>query len=162
MNDVLPKPFTKEGLLQMLHKHLGHLKKPGTGMDGAPPPQGPPMQPIVHGANRHSIKVEDSPQKSPTTTSNWSSPAQVPGVSPVTEEYMSTAQGHVGGYGMNTTMMTGMPYQANPVPMPMQMGGQRPPQGQHRRQISDISGGEEFNANAKRQHMYSGQMQGPA
>ncbi|KAG6843327.1 hypothetical protein H0H93_001390, partial [Arthromyces matolae] len=26
MNDILPKPFTKEGLLDMLEKHLIHLK----------------------------------------------------------------------------------------------------------------------------------------
>jgi len=26
MNDILPKPFTKEGLLEMLEKHLMHLK----------------------------------------------------------------------------------------------------------------------------------------
>jgi len=26
MNDILPKPFTKEGLLSMLEKHLTHLK----------------------------------------------------------------------------------------------------------------------------------------
>jgi osomolarity two-component system response regulator SKN7 len=27
MSDILPKPFTKEGLLQLLEKHLNHLKK---------------------------------------------------------------------------------------------------------------------------------------
>lgn len=26
MNDILPKPFTKEGLLDMLEKHLDHFK----------------------------------------------------------------------------------------------------------------------------------------
>ena len=26
MNDILPKPFTKQGLLDMLEKHLMHLK----------------------------------------------------------------------------------------------------------------------------------------
>jgi hypothetical protein len=27
MNDVLPKPFTKEGMLRTLEKHLAHLKR---------------------------------------------------------------------------------------------------------------------------------------
>jgi hypothetical protein len=27
MSDILPKPFTREGLLQLLEKHLPHLKK---------------------------------------------------------------------------------------------------------------------------------------
>lgn len=27
MNDILPKPFKKEGLLSMLEKHLSHLKE---------------------------------------------------------------------------------------------------------------------------------------
>lgn len=27
MNDVLPKPFTKEGLMAVLDRNLGHLKK---------------------------------------------------------------------------------------------------------------------------------------
>ena len=39
MNDVLPKPFTKEGLLHMLEKHLPHLKKPVSHMDGMVAPQ---------------------------------------------------------------------------------------------------------------------------
>jgi len=35
MNDVLPKPFTKEGLLNMLEKYLSHLKA----NEGQIPPQ---------------------------------------------------------------------------------------------------------------------------
>lgn len=27
MNDILPKPFKKEGLLSMLEKHFSHLKE---------------------------------------------------------------------------------------------------------------------------------------
>ena len=43
MNDVLPKPFTKEGLLSMLEKHLSHLKKsmhPGSGLEPPSLPTG--------------------------------------------------------------------------------------------------------------------------
>lgn len=44
MNDILPKPFTKEGLLDMLEKHLMHLKvmqqmsKLGRPLNGTGPP----------------------------------------------------------------------------------------------------------------------------
>ena len=78
MNDVLPKPFTKEGLLHMLEKHLVHLKKPMAQADGtmvAPQP--------VQIARQLVLKEEDSPAKSPQTVSNWNSPSQMPGVSPV-------------------------------------------------------------------------------
>ena len=36
MNDVLPKPFTKEGMLSMLEKHLLHLKNIHQNPDSAP------------------------------------------------------------------------------------------------------------------------------
>ena len=78
MNDVLPKPFTKEGLLHMLEKHLVHLKKPIAQADGtmvAPQP--------VQIARQLVLKEEDSPAKSPQTVSQWNSPNQMPGVSPV-------------------------------------------------------------------------------
>ncbi|KAA8913632.1 hypothetical protein FN846DRAFT_771821 [Sphaerosporella brunnea] len=50
MNDVLPKPFTKEGLLQMLEHQLAHLtqqKAPGQQPPGGAqqPPQGQQQQP---------------------------------------------------------------------------------------------------------------------
>jgi hypothetical protein len=65
MNDVLPKPFTKEGLLTLLEKHLGHLKE-----------QKPTSQ-----------------AKSPA--SSWHSPNQLGGVSPtgasITDESYVTA-----------------------------------------------------------------------
>jgi osomolarity two-component system, response regulator SKN7 len=59
MNDVLPKPFTKEGLLNMLEKHLQHLKKPLHGMDAMGVPQ--PVQPLAHTSAKQSMKDEDSP-----------------------------------------------------------------------------------------------------
>jgi hypothetical protein len=65
MNDVLPKPFTKEGLLTLLEKHLGHLKE-----------------------------HKQSPEtKSPA--SSWHSPSQLAGASPtgasITDESYVTA-----------------------------------------------------------------------
>lgn len=37
MNDILPKPFKKEGLLSMLEKHLSHLKEHHAQTDTAVP-----------------------------------------------------------------------------------------------------------------------------
>ncbi|KAH0548542.1 hypothetical protein GP486_007914 [Trichoglossum hirsutum] len=69
MNDVLPKPFTKEGLLNLLEKHLSHLKEK------------PPAQ------------TKSSPAGS------WHSPNQLAGVSPTgtsiaDESYANTVRGH--------------------------------------------------------------------
>jgi osomolarity two-component system response regulator SKN7 len=170
MNDVLPKPFTKEGLLHVLGKHLGHLKKPSAQIDGMPAPP-----PIV--TTRQVLKEEESPAKSPATTSNWNSPNQVPGVSPVgtvasnvTDEYMQGGQGHAGAYAVNH--MQGNHLQANPMqgnPMQANVQYSSSPQMQlqarqqqqalagHRRQLSEISGGEDMNQPAKRQaQMYGG------
>jgi len=161
MNDVLPKPFTKEGLLQMLEKHLAHLKKPLADVPSAPPaggmmaPGGAPAS-AVRGP---SLKDEESPAKSPATTSNWNSPNQVPGVSPVgsatTDEYLSAgvAAAAAGGH---PAAMYGLPqqpalgYAAGGLPRAP------PPPAAHRRGISDISGGEDpQQAAAKRQQMFA-------
>jgi len=163
MNDVLPKPFTKEGLLHMLEKHLAHLKNSGhPGMESMVPP---PVQALNPGSARPSMKDEDSPAKSPATTSNWNSPNQVPGVSPVasssTDDYSGMSQGHPGMYAVQNSMQVnpmsagGMQY-SQPGQLQMQ---QR--QGQHRRQISDISGGDESANNPKRQQMYPPMQQPP-
>ncbi|KAL1595215.1 kinase-regulated stress-responsive transcription factor skn7 [Paraconiothyrium brasiliense] len=151
MNDVLPKPFTKEGLLHMLEKHLAHLKKPLSHMEGgmvAP-------QPLA--STRQVLKEEESPAKSPATAS-WNSPAPVPGVSPVaatgmSEEYLNAVHANPAAYAVQGVpgMPHGNPYNTSPqMPMP----GHAQQQAGHRRQISDISGGENMNP-AKRQQMYA-------
>ncbi|KAJ1501753.1 kinase-regulated stress-responsive transcription factor skn7 [Coelomomyces lativittatus] len=151
MNDVLPKPFTKEGLLQMLEKHLVHLKKPGSQVE-------PMVAPQPLATTRQVLKEEESPAKSPATTSNWNSPNQVPGVSPVgSDEYMQAVQGHPGAYGVNP-MQQNMGYGASQQ-LQMQQRQQQQAAG-HRRQLSDISGGDDMNNPAKRQQqMYGGPMQ---
>ncbi|KAF2436009.1 heat shock transcription factor 2 [Tothia fuscella] len=142
MNDVLPKPFTKEGLLHMLEKHLAHLKKPGHGgIDTMVPP--PQVQALNPGSSRHSLKEEDSPAKSPATASNWNSPSQVPGVSPVassaTDEYMGGAPGgHPSLYAVQSHIQGSQISPSYNTTSQMQMQ-QRQASG-HRRQISDISG----------------------
>jgi len=143
--------------LHMLEKHLAHLKKPGHGgIDSMVPPQ---VQALGPGSSRHSLKEEESPAKSPATTSNWNSPNQVPGVSPVassaTDEYMGGAQGHSGLYAVQSHIGGSQisPGFNSPSHMQMQQR-QGPPQG-HRRQISDISGGgDDGGHNPKRQQIY--------
>lgn len=151
MNDVLPKPFTKEGLLSMLEKHLGHLKKSPPQIEGMPPGPPPPLAQI---AAKNSMKVEDSPATSPATVSNWTSPGNTLGMSPANSEaaeYTMAVPGHPPGpYQLQTSMAPpGMPTQVSfggspggvaPRQLPPGLGPQ-PPNGPHRRQISDISGG---------------------
>ena len=150
MNDVLPKPFTKEGLMTMLDKHLGHLKKnPPPNMDS----MGVPGKP--------SIKDEESPGKSPATLStDWNSPGQLSRVSPSGNNMHDDFARHPGAYNLDNGM--GPPSRMQYSSAPQQAGGQRIPSGSHRRHISDISGGEDPSANIKRQQMYAPhvQMQG--
>lgn len=148
MNDVLPKPFTKEGLLNMLEKHLAHLKKHNQGME----PMGAPPAPLSRASR--SLKTEDSPATSPATNSNtWHSPSNLSGVSPASNH---PEDPHMYGLSQGaTTYAPGM----QPPPMyqvPGQMGGpprqQQPPP---RRPINDISGGPgDLGPDMKRQHMY--------
>jgi osomolarity two-component system response regulator SKN7 len=151
MNDVLPKPFTKEGLLQMLEKHLVHLKKPVGHMEGIVAPQ--PLN-----TARQILKEEESPAKSPITAS-WNSPNQMTGVSPVgtvgssvTDEYMQHVHSNAATYSVNQQVPPNMAaYNTSP-----QLAMQARQQAGHRRQISNISGGENPNNPAKRQQqMYT-------
>jgi osomolarity two-component system response regulator SKN7 len=161
MNDVLPKPFTKEGLLSMLEKHLGHLKKSPSQIDGVPP--GPPP-PLVQVAGKHVLKAEESPATSPATISNWTSPGTGLGMSPAASdaagnEYSMGVAGHPSApYHMQTGMPPpGMPSQlsfgGSPRGIASGLGPQ--PGGPHRRQISDISGGPgDVGSDVKRQQMF--------
>lgn len=163
MNDVLPKPFTKEGLLHMLEKHLVHLKKEPARGEAMVAPQ------PVQIARQLVLKEEDSPTKSPATTSNWNSPNGLPGVSPVTnnvpDDYAQAMQGAPvqphGPYGVSP-MQAPMGFGASPqvqMQARQQQQQQLPPT--HRRQISDISGGDDMNNPAKRQQMFPPHMQQP-
>ncbi|KAK1753483.1 transcription factor prr1 [Echria macrotheca] len=102
MNDVLAKPFTRDGMVRILKKHLSFmLKDPssvGLGSDdsgqtiGAPGP-GPPgsSQQFAGGSagmtlatmgQGGQVKFEQTPIQSPTTTSSWHSPSQIQQGSP--------------------------------------------------------------------------------
>jgi osomolarity two-component system, response regulator SKN7 len=148
MDDVLPKPFTRKSLLDMLEKHLSHLKKIPPGME--PPPSATTTS-VPHSSGTHSIKDDaSSPAQSPAgSLGNWQSPNQYPGVSPI----------HTNMANQYAPMANHSPYSTSPhTPLTAQRPGhqQQPSQSQpHRRQISEMSGGPpEMNGFAKRQRMY--------
>lgn len=143
MNDVLPKPFTKEGLLNMLEKHLGHLKRMPDGME---PMQPHPGSAIAQNSAGHSLKDETSPTQSPSTISNWQSPGQFPGISPTAQSHQYVQPLHsAGAYSQEHSPIQ---YQSLHTPL----GAQRP-MTQHRRQISEI-GVDDISNDPKRQRMY--------
>lgn len=140
MNDVLPKPFTKEGLLTCLEKHLGHLKRGAVG----------------------SRDVDDSPIPSPAALStNWNSPAQLQGPSPVgshlsQEDYINAMRGQPPQQQYMPLDGSG-PYQAPGPHTPLGAGpqpGRAIASGAHRRQVSEMSGGDDGSGQQKRHQMY--------
>lgn len=142
MNDVLPKPFTKEGLLNMLEKHLGHLKQMPDGMEPMAPHAASSINQTSAG---HSLKDESSPAQSPSTISNWQSPGQFTGISPThaapPHQYMQPMHQNFG------QEHSPVQYQSPHTPLgaPRQM--------QHRRQISEI-GADDISNDPKRQRIY--------
>ena len=146
MNDVLPKPFTKEGLLQMLEKHLGHLKKLPEGMEAM---MHHPTPTMAQGSATESLKDESSPNQSPSTISNWQSPGQFPGVSPTNHnaphQFMQPMHPQA-AYGMDQS-----PVHYQPPHTPLGAPQQTP----HRRQISELANPDEYSNDPKRQRMYA-------
>lgn len=96
LNDVLAKPFTKDGMLRILRKHVSHLLKnpPQEDLVGGP---GGPMQTalgVPPGMNPQ-VRV-DTPSQSPATTTSWQSPGQIhqqsPNVATIEPGYMGNQQ----------------------------------------------------------------------
>ena len=153
MDDVLPKPFTKEGLIHVLNKHLGHLKKPETPLEEMGSRTSQNLQSANHQISAKASIKEESPSKSPMVNSNWSSPKQIPGVSPVAtastgDEFL--VQHDTASYGIGSGVVPAVPFQN---PSPIQGVGQRH-SAPHRRQFSDMAGGDDSGAAVKRQQMY--------
>ena len=144
MNDVLPKPFTKEGLLNMLEKHLGHLKQSADGMEPIAQHGG---SVITQTSAGQSLKDESSPAPSPSTISNWQSPGQFTGMSPTNAAPNHFMQPMHQGYGHEHSQVQ---YQSTHTPI-TPMGGPR--KMQHRRQISEL-GADDIPDDSKRQRMY--------
>jgi len=156
MDDVLPKPFTKEGLLQMLEKHLQHLKKVND-VSGNADAMGPPQSAstMSHRSAGQSLKDESSPSGSPNTvTNNWNSSAQFGNINPATSGAFAAQQMQGGPMAQPGYHMGGQ----------INMAGGAGPLAGHRRQISDMTGGPDDMSDPKRQRMFpqqqGGQMQG--
>lgn len=172
MNDVLPKPFTKEGLFTMLEKHLGHLKKTQSGPDPMNPSTGS-LGSMTY--SRQSVKDEESPAASPATmASTWHSPSVShlgPGTVGVSPAPSSINNEDYRGFGVDTAMTAQhahnvMQYAAT-SPQQSSVIGKQAGQTPQRRPISDITGGEDYvSASGKRQQLYAqqsgiGSMQAP-
>ena len=178
MNDVLPKPFTKEGMLKALQKHLpgflkdappqphpqyqnqAQLSQPGgdfsTSISGQPP-LGLSMGQLS--ANQ-SLKDETSPGKSPATASSWQSPNQIPGPSPIgngpvgfmqQQPMQQPMRDHYGGM----TPTHPHPQSGYPPPQNPSLGSRRVPP--HKRVMSDMTGGPEEHADNRRRMYPQGQ-----
>jgi osomolarity two-component system response regulator SKN7 len=158
MDDVLPKPFTRKSLLDMLEKHLIHLKKGPIGMDPPAPQQaiGAPSIAQSHTSATQSIRDDISAATSPAgSTGTWNSPSQYQGLSPIhpnmnqyapvphQTQYVD-ANGNPSNFHGPTTPVGGRPPGL-------------PPQQVHRRGPSEMSGGAEGSAN-KRQRMMAAPM----
>ncbi|KAM7194590.1 transcription factor prr1 [Rhypophila sp. PSN 637] len=137
MNDVLAKPFTRDGMVRILKKHLSWmLKDPlGGGMvgdDNSLQGMNAGQQPattqqqayagltLAGGPNQQQqIKFEQTPIPSPTTTSSWHSPGQMTHPSP------TMGDANNGGYLNSVGSATG------PGGMVMTPGGTQRSQQQH-------------------------------
>ncbi|KAF7846473.1 hypothetical protein BT93_L4278 [Corymbia citriodora subsp. variegata] len=135
MDDVLPKPFTRKSLLDMLEKHLLHLKK--NSME--PPPTIGINPSVTQSSLRDDLSAAASPAGSNGT---WNSPSQYSGVSPVNPSisipygnYMDTNQQ---AYNSNPT--TPIVARGPGLQMPPGQVGMPNMNQQHRRNASDMMG----------------------
>ncbi|ORY68256.1 HSF-type DNA-binding-domain-containing protein [Pseudomassariella vexata] len=115
MRDVLAKPFTKDGMIKKLQKHLpGFLRNPPADavaetmyQNGAPPGQPPtpgpyvnpgPMSLPIPAASTGVAKFDTTPVQSPATSTSWHSPGQIPQQSPNLahdQAYLNAGSGQV-------------------------------------------------------------------
>ena len=151
MNDVLPKPFTRQSLLSMLEKHLVHLKGLPSGIEA---PQSVTTASMAQNSATQSVKDESSPGQSPSTSmNNWQSPSQFQGVSPI-----HTTVPNQFIQQQNTTPTTtfgidqnGVQYSTTQIPTMNATTGRT----QHRRQVSDMSSAADASSFPKRQRMFA-------
>lgn len=159
MDDVLPKPFTRKSLLDMLEKHLVHLKTSSQSIDASQPPTAVTM--AAQSSAAQSVKEDSSPGQSPANSmNNWQSPGQFQGMSAVPPnlqqvptQYVPATPAAVATYAVD---QNGVQYStAAPVAM---AAAARP---QMRRQISEMSSAAENPNMAKRPRVYAQPMVNP-
>ncbi|PYH46836.1 putative stress response transcription factor SrrA/Skn7 [Aspergillus saccharolyticus JOP 1030-1] len=154
MDDVLPKPFTRKSLLEMLEKHLSHLKVASQNMEAAQPAV--PVTMAAQSSAAHSIKEDSSPGQSPATSvNNWQSPGQFQGMTAVPHnmqtvpsQYIPTTPGPP-AYAVD---QNGVQYTTPAMALAPTAPAARP---QVRRQLSEMSSAGENPAMAKRPRMYT-------
>ncbi|KAI2627684.1 HSF-type DNA-binding-domain-containing protein [Hypoxylon sp. NC1633] len=119
MRDVLAKPFTKEGMIGKLRRHLASLlRNPpsesmmdsmySNGASGQPPTPGPyPAQgmgiaPLSATSSGPVGKFDTTPIQSPATSASWHSPSQIPHASPT----LAQDQGYLGAGSGSQMVLT--------------------------------------------------------
>ncbi|PYH91503.1 stress response regulator/HFS transcription factor [Aspergillus ellipticus CBS 707.79] len=159
MDDVLPKPFTRKSLLDMLEKHLVHLKTIPPGME--PPQSAASVTMAAQSSAAQSVKEDSSPGQSPATPmNNWQSPGQFQGMAPVAPSIQQVPSQYVpatpaaAAYAVD---QNGVQYPAPPVALTAAATAAARPQ--PRRQLSEMSSAAENPNIAKRPRMYSHQAQ---
>lgn len=148
MDDVLPKPFTRKSLLDMLEKHLVHIKNIQPGIDG--PSAAPAAVTMAQSSATQSVKDDSSPGQSPANSmNNWQSPGQFQGISPihtnVPNQYVAQQPATPTTY---TVDQNGMQYASSQTPMIAATARQ------HRRRLSEMSSTPEMNNFAKRTRVF--------
>ncbi|KAI1331533.1 HSF-type DNA-binding-domain-containing protein [Xylariaceae sp. FL0255] len=145
MKDVLAKPFTKEGMVGKLRKHLASLLRnpPAESMmepmylngSGQPPTPGPyqnqgmgiaPLPPTTSGPV---TKFDTTPLQSPSTSNSWHSPSQIPQPSPTIAHDQGGYLAAGSGSGLVLTPGGTQKPQYGGGMMPQMAGGPRMPDG---------------------------------
>ncbi|PYI11547.1 stress response regulator/HFS transcription factor [Aspergillus sclerotiicarbonarius CBS 121057] len=160
MDDVLPKPFTRKSLLDMLEKHLIHLKTLPPGME-APPSAAAAVTMAAQSSAAQSVKEDSSPGQSPATSmTNWQSPGQFQGMAAVPPNIQQVQSQYVpatpaaAAYAVD---QNGVQYPTPAVALTTAAPAAARPQ--PRRQLSEMSSAAENPNMAKRPRMYAHQAQ---
>ncbi|KAL4791235.1 HSF-type DNA-binding-domain-containing protein [Aspergillus venezuelensis] len=157
MDDVLPKPFTRKSLLEMLEKHLAHLKTASGTIEGTQPTTPATIAGQSSAAQSVTVKDDGSPSQSPAAAMMaWQSPNQFQPMAAVPANLQQVQGQYVPANPTTayTIDQNGVQY---PAPPAVAMGAAAPGQTrpQPRRHISELSNGAENPNMAKRQRMYA-------
>lgn len=166
MNDILAKPFTRDGMVKILKKYCGHmLKNPEAHAhelepNGTPAPfsTAPSASTPTFAISASNMKLETTPINSPATSTSWHSPGTMMQASPNLETggYM-TGGVHVSAGGTQMSQMVKAPGATMQAPGGMPQGNFAPqlqnPAARHR---MPEMGGEE-----KRQRLSYGVQHAP-
>ncbi|SZF03748.1 unnamed protein product [Blumeria hordei] len=162
MNGVLPKPFTKEGMLRALEKHLPESKdaaifQPSVAAQLPPDFTPTPSSHQVHNLNMphstNSLLKHESSKKTTPPTAAWNSNNQLPVNPPVGASpsgYLQQSIGESQTFNM-TSNMNQVPSGFNSSQQNQTSGVQRLPQ---RRVYTDLSNSQPDGPSEKRQRMF--------